>query len=390
MAEPKMRYEEPETDVKEKLFSRKTPFFVFDLDRIRENIQGVRDNFSPDKLLYAVKANSHPKVLSTVKGEGCGFEVNNSGELEKVINAGGSVSDCINNSPVTGAREVRELYSKGVRDFCVDSKAQVDNLSYNAPGSDVFVRIYNENKASRFKLNRLGIHTKDAPELMQYAKEQGLNLKGATFHVGSQCSNLDNWTEGIYQSSVLFDKFPELSHLNVGGGLPVQYANEISDMKSISECIEDGLGKYFSRRPAFYIEPGRYIVGDSACTVSTVIQAEEQEDISRAVVDMSVFSGFMEIIEIGDGFRYLVTTDSKGPMKKYHVEGCTCAGTDIIVPEVKLPRLHVDYKNPENSSRVIFENTGAYTLDFLGKNDKSGFNGAPTPPVYFVEGGEFR
>lgn len=384
-----MVFETLSPEVRKELLAKDTPFFVFDLDKVKSNINRVKSNINPDKLFYAVKANSLPEVLSTAAKEDCGFEINNMGELERVVNAGGSVADCVNNSPITGANDVKALYSEGIKDFCIDSKAQVENLSYNARGANVFVRIYNENKASRFKLNRLGIHTKDAPGLLKYAKNNGLNLKGVTFHVGSQCSNADNWSEGIYQASILFDKFPELSSLNIGGGLPVQYANDIANLESIAETIDEGINEYFSNKPQVYVEPGRYIVGDSASTVSSVTQVEESDDISRAVVDMSVFSGFMEIIEIGDGFRYNVIADGNGSKRKYQLEGCTCAGTDIIVPEVKLPKLKVDYKNPQNSSRVVFVNTGAYSLEYLG-NDRAGFNGAPVPDVYIVHNGKLK
>ncbi|MFO7884380.1 MAG: hypothetical protein R6U68_06130 [Desulfobacteraceae bacterium] len=285
---------------------------------------------------------------------------------------------------------MRYLYNNGVKDFCIDSKAQADNLSCNAPGANVFVRIYNENKSSRFKLNRLGIHSKDAPELIRYAEQNGLQPTGITFHVGSQCSNVDNWNEAIYQSSILFEKFPQLTRLNIGGGIPIAYSNEVADMETIAREIRTCIDKYFSRRPELIIEPGRYIVGDCASTWSSVTQVEEKEDICRAIVDISLFSGFMEILEIRDSFQYPVKTDSTGPRMKYQIEGCTCAGTDIIVPEIKLPRLRTDYRRPEKSSRIIFQNTGAYTLDYIGKNGSAGFNGAATPGIYFIEQGQLQ
>ena len=136
------------------------------------------------------------------------------------------------------------------------------------------------------------------------------------------------------------------------------------------------------------VEPGRYLVGDCACAVSSVIQVEEKETVSRAILDMSLFSGFMEILEIHNGFRYPVQALSNGLERNYQLQGCTCAGTDILASDIRLPELHVDYRRPQNSSRIIFQQTGAYTLDYLPETEAFGFNGAKIPEVYYLKQGK--
>ena len=371
----------------QQLYEKETPFFVFDLDRVKEKIELVRKTINPDKIFYAIKSNSIPKILETISDEGLGFEINNTGELEKVITKNSDTGNIINSSPISGAKDVQALYSAGVREFCFDTKEQIENLAHNAPGTDVYLRIYNENYGSRFKLNRLGVHTKDAMKLIDYAKEKGLNPSGITFHVGSQCCNDENWKEGIYQASILFEKYPGLNHLNIGGGIPVSYNKEVPRLEDTAKIINESIDKYFDKKPELRVEPGRFLVGDAGTTWSSVIQHQDKKEISRVVTDMSIFSGFIEILEIKNGFQYPITTDSNGPVQKYQIEGCTCAGTDIIAGETELPKLHVDYKKPENSSRIIFGNTGAYSLDYIGKNGSNGFNGARIPEIYFIQGG---
>jgi len=109
-------------------------------------------------------------------------------------------------------------------------------------------------------------------------------------------------------------------------------------------------------------------------------------------VDLSVFSGrLIEIIESGDGFRYPVeTTEAQGEPVTYQIGGASCAGTDILVKEVCLPRLRTDHQDERNSSRIYFLNTGAYTLDYIAVGQKAGFNGARLPGVYYLKGGRIE
>lgn len=369
-----------------KIDERTTPYFQFDLTKINKNIGAVKSLVQPDEMFYAVKCNSLEKVLETVGNAGCGFEINNKNEWLLLERLGLSELPMINSSPISSAEDVRFLYAKGVRMFCFDSKEQVDNLSANAPGADVYVRLFHGNRECRFKLNRLGADFPLAMELVTYARKKKLNPVGVTFHVGSQCRDSESWESAIRQSALLFEAFPCLKILNLGGGFPVRYHQYIPSLNEIGATIQESLDKYFKRRPKIYVEPGRFLVGDSAFTCTSVLQVREGSPISRAVVDMSVFSGFMEILEIKDGFHYRVSGEAvtREGFRRYQLGGPTCAGTDVICNDILLPELYVDFKSPHLSSRIYFANTGAYTLDYIAWDQRSGFNGSRIPRVYFT------
>ena len=144
--------------VKSRINLIKTPFFLYDLKKINTKIDAILEYIKPDKLFYAVKCSGLPELLKTFKAKDCGFEVNNIGEMEKVIQLGIPAHQIINSSPITSAADVADMYSKGVRYFAFDAKSQVDNLKHNAPGCNVYLRIYTSNEGSRVKLNnRLGV-----------------------------------------------------------------------------------------------------------------------------------------------------------------------------------------------------------------------------------------
>ena len=383
-----MKYSMLSPEIKKQLNQLETPFFLFDLDIVSNNLQKINELLKPDRVYYAVKCNSLPQILQTLHKTECSFEVNNLAELEKVISCGAKPKDLINSSPITPAGDVAAMFAKGVRHFVYDSKEHIDNLGHNAPGSYVTLRIYTTNKGSEFELSkRLGADIADAVSLIQYAQKSGLKPYGLTFHVGSQCTNPDNWRIGIYECGKIFDRFPALEMINIGGGFPVKYNGYVPNIESIADVINKAIATYFKNRPKIALEPGRFIVGNAAMTATTATMVNHAPHLSRAIVDISAFVGFIEVIESGNKFHYSVETDADGEMKSYRIGGATCAGTDIILDEVMLPELKVDFKTNNNgNSRLYFLNTGAYTTEYFPQKAGNGFNGAKIPKIYYMAG----
>ena len=366
-----------------------TPFFLFDLDKIISNINQLQASLNPDKIFFALKSNSLPPVLNVIAKHGCGFEANNVAELEKAISAGCHTSDIINSSPIVAASDLRKMYSSGVNCFTFDSRDQVQNIKINAPGAKAVMRLSSTNEGSRFNLSKnLGIDPDASADLLRYAKANNLRLYGITFHVGSQCHTPFNWLAGITQCAKLFEQFPELEMINIGGGFPVRYNGSIPEIDYISHVVNESINKSFKKRPILHVEPGRFIVGNSALACATVTNIRDQKSISRAAVDLSVFGGLMELIEIGDGFQYPIISTGKGRIQPYRIIGSTCAGTDVIADNIPLPKLKVDLRDQNKSSRIYLLNTGAYSLEYVMKDGRNGFNGLTIPQVHYRKNGE--
>ena len=63
--------------------------YVYDLDSVLLQVRAVRAALTARcELYYAVKANSHPAVLSTLAEQVDGFEVASLGEIDKAVAAG--------------------------------------------------------------------------------------------------------------------------------------------------------------------------------------------------------------------------------------------------------------------------------------------------------------
>ena len=356
---------------------RKTPYTIYDLDKLSKNYLRLNKIFKDKNIFYAVKANKLAPILETMVSLGSNFEVNTSPELDAVLNAGGTIDKIINSAPVKTIDCIEYMYSNGVRKFAYDSFCEIDKISKYAKGSSVFLRVYTSNEGSGQALNtKFGVNIKDAPKLIDYAISAGLDPFGITFSVGSQCDNIDNWEEAIKLVAPLFNEYPSLTTLDIGGGFPIEYVRSSLSINDISNVIENSLKKYFNKKINLYLEPGRYIVGNTGTTVSSVIGTKINEGINWCFVDVSIFGGFLELFEFEDWFSYKITTNSKSNEKLlYNIAGPTCDGCDILAKNILLPKIDMN-------SLIYFHSTGAYTNEYA-----SNFNGFPMPTHVFLKKG---
>lgn len=355
----------------------KTPYTLYDLDKLANNYLTLKKIFNNDDIFYAVKANKLSPILETMVSLGSNFEVNTPPELDAVLNAGGSIDKVINSAPVKTIDCIKYMHSNGVQKFAYDSFCEIDKISKYAKGSSVFLRVYTSNEGSGQALNtKFGVNIKDAPKLIDYAISCGLDPFGITFSVGSQCDNISNWEKAIQLVAPLFDKYPSLTALDIGGGFPIKYVKNALSLEDISNVIESSLKKFFKKRPSLYLEPGRYIVGSTGTTVSSVIGTKTNEDINWCFVDVSIFGGFLELFEFEDGFSYRISTNSKSHERLlYNIAGPTCDGCDILAKNILLPKIDMN-------SLIYFHSTGAYTNEYA-----SNFNGFPMPTHVFLKNG---
>ncbi len=365
----------------EKLSRAKTPFILYDLDKLKQNYQQLSSLWEDVYIHYAVKANRNTPILEILNELGAGFEVNSRVELDQVLKTGASTNKIINSSPVKKIEDIKYFYKKGIDRFAFDCKDEIDKLSTYAPGSNVYLRVHTSNHGSGQRLNtKTGIPLDEAETLLSMAIEAGLNPFGITFTVGSQCNNLDNWKEGIAKTAYLFATFPTLDTINVGGGIPIEYSEKIIQPKDIVNTIRKNIDGNFKRVPKIILEPGRYLAGSIALTATSIIGVRELKYVKWLFVDTSVFGAFLELLEFkSSSLDYPVVTDETEVTEKnivYQIAGLTCDGMDIIKRNATLPKL-------SRGDKLYFLNTGAYTLEYA-----SAFNGIPIPKSYFIKDGE--
>ncbi len=75
-------------EVRKAAMEIKTPFLIMDMDYVRNNYFDIVNHVRNVQVFYAVKANSHPRIIETLRDLGSNFDVASRGEIEKLLSLG--------------------------------------------------------------------------------------------------------------------------------------------------------------------------------------------------------------------------------------------------------------------------------------------------------------
>jgi ornithine decarboxylase len=353
------------------------PRLFIDLDRVAENYRAVKGAFSRQiEIFYSIKANNDPRVLKMIFDMGGAFDVASWEEVSLTLGLGVPPEKIAFSNPIKKPSDIARAYGSGIRMFALDSRAEARKLAALAPGSQVYVRLTVPNNGSVWPLTgKFGVDREQAVDLLTECAQSGLEPIGATFHVGSQCLNPDNWVSALRIAADVFGSCAtrgiSLSMLNFGGGLPaMESRTSPPSLSVISAAIEAELDKHFGPATRLLIEPGRNIVATAGTLTATIIGEADRAGERWIYLDVGVYNGLMEIYE---KFPYEVLTEHPDrPKRVYVVAGPTCDSVDVVFPQISLPEVRV-------GETLTFLNAGAYTTAY----DR--YNGFAFPAVVIEE-----
>lgn len=368
---------------------KETPFLVVDLEVIRQKYQELTTCFPIAKVFYALKANPGAPVVNLLRELGSNFDIASIFELNRVLECGVEPDRISYGNTIKKAAHIKYAYDKGVRLFATDSKADLQNIAEQAPGSKIFVRILVEGgETAEWPLSRkFGCHPDMAIDLLVQAKNLGLVPYGISFHVGSQQKDIAVWDAALSKVKYMFDwmKFEEdvsLKMINMGGGFPANYISEVNPIQIYAEEILRYLhDDHGDDLPEIILEPGRSLVGESGVLVSEVvlISRKSRTDLNRWVyLDVGLFQGLIETL--GEAIKYPIYTpkmDEKIQEGTVVLAGPTCDSADIMYE-------NSHYQLPLNlavGDRLYWLTTGAYTNSYSSVE----FNGFPPLKTYYLE-----
>ncbi|BDU50321.1 type III PLP-dependent enzyme [Haliovirga abyssi] len=356
-----------------------TPALIMDLDIIENNYKSLVKNIDNSQIFFAVKANSHPKIVERLVRLGSSFDVASIGELDLVLSKNADVKKISFGNTIKKSKHIKYAYEKGVRIFVADEFLEIDKIAINAPNSKLFVRMQMSDSDSDWPLTKkFGTNIEKAKQLLIYAKEKGVIPYGISFHVGSQCYDKYIWKTALLKTKDIFDELREeginLKFINTGGGMPIKHIREIPTIEEISDVINDTIKTSFEEYKDLIVavEPGRSMVGNAGILISEVILRSEKEKNEWLYIDSGVFHGLMETSQ---GFKYeIIVPNRAGELCNYTLSGPTCDSVDTMYENIQLP------DDIEIGDRVYFINAGAYTTGYA-----SNFNGIEPPKIYFLD-----
>jgi ornithine decarboxylase len=360
-----------------------TPCLVLDVDRVQENYVALHQAMPLAKIYYAVKANPAAPVLERLAKLGSSFDAAGWEEIAACLAAGAKPEAISFGNTIKKVSAIRAAHAAGVAMYAFDSAEELEKLARHAPGARVYCRILVENTGADWPLSRkFGTTVETARELMLRAGDMGLDPYGLSFHVGSQQTETAAYEAAIGRVAMLFTDLREagvkLRMMNLGGGFPVRYRDEVPGIDSFAVAIMRAMTEHFGNDlPEMVIEPGRSIVGDAGVVSAEVVLVSRRwkdDPVRWVYLDIGRFGGLAETE--GEAIKYRITTPHDGTKAgPVSIAGPTCDGADVMYERA-------NYRLPLKlacGDRIELLSTGAYVTTYASQ----GFNGfAPLAEHY--------
>jgi ornithine decarboxylase len=258
-----------------------------------------------------------------------------------------------------------------------DNPIELEKIKRYAPQAGVVLRLRVPNTGSMVELSsKFGADPGDAVDLIAKAFSLGLVVEGISFHVGSQCTNFQNFVQALEISAAVMNESKSRGHelkiLDIGGGFPAPYNRHVRPFSQLARTINSEINRLFPADIQILAEPGRFLVATAATCLASVIGKAVRDGKRCYYIDDSVYHTFSGIIF--DHCQYHLKSFKRGRTEVCAVFGQTCDALDKISLGEELPDLEIE-------DLVYSENIGAYS-----NASATWFNGfAPAKVIHINE-----
>lgn len=299
-----------------------SPCYIYSRATLERHWHAFNDAFGTQAHLicYAVKANSNLGVLNVLARLGSGFDIVSIGELQRVLQAGGDAKKVVFSGVGKRADEIRDALKIGIRCFNVEVFDELERINQIAGELNLIAPIsFRVNPdvdakthpyiSTGLKENKFGIAIENALEAYQHAASlPNIEVVGIDCHIGSQLTETRPFLDALDKVLALVEKLKAtgilLKHLDLGGGLGIQYHDETPPEPA--EYISAILARLGQTDLEIMLEPGRAIVGNAGILVTRVEYLKPTEHKNFAIVDAAMndlirpalYSAWQEIIPV--------------------------------------------------------------------------------------------
>ncbi|MDH4563034.1 MULTISPECIES: diaminopimelate decarboxylase [unclassified Pseudomonas] len=328
-----------------------TPTYVYSRAAIEAGYKAYADALAGNAgmVCYAVKANSNLGVLNLLARLGAGFDIVSSGELERVLAAGGDASRIVFSGVGKSRDDMRRALEAGVHCFNVESRNELERLQNVAAAMEmkapVSLRVNPDVDAGThpyiatgLKENKFGISIDEAEAVyVQAASLPNLDVIGVDCHIGSQLTSLEPFLDALDRLLALIDRLNErgikIRHLDLGGGLGVRYRDEQPPLPG--EYIQAVRQRIKGRNLELLFEPGRSIVANAGVLLTQVEYLKHTEQKDFAVIDAAMndlirpalYEAWMDVVPV---------QPHSGAERTYDLVGPICETGDFLARERNL------------------------------------------------------
>ncbi|WP_368343058.1 diaminopimelate decarboxylase [Phocaeicola vulgatus] len=336
-----------------------TPFYYYDVNVLRETLScinkeaGKYNNFC---VHYAVKANANHKVLTIIRESGLGADCVSGGEIRAAIKAGFPTNKIVYAGVGKTDWEINLGLDYDIFCFNVESVPELEIINELAATKGKTARVAfrinpnvgahtHANITTGLAENKFGISMEDMDKVIDMAGTlPHVKFVGLHCHIGSQildmgdfvalCNRVNELQEKLYARQIIVE------HINVGGGLGIDYAHP--NRQAIPNFTEyfATYHKHLKLRPqqTLHFELGRAVVGQCGSLISKVIYVKQGTNKQFAILD----AGMTDLIRpaLYQAYHKIENITSEEPMETYDVVGPICESSDVFGKAIDLNKAH--------------------------------------------------
>ena len=414
-----------------------SPVFVFSEPRIRHNIARLQKAAAavdrPIKFCYASKANSNMAILRTVLESGIDVEVNSGGELFKALRVGFKPEQIIFNGTSKSDDEIDDAVRAGIYAINIDSifeiglvEESVDRLrarGENVAPARVTLRLVPEigtrshlGLQTALLTSKFGISSSEVLSAFRRGLQNPdkVHVCGIHIHVGSQTPDVEPFAEAFrsmweHLVTIHRETGHTLEHINLGGGIPVNYLRDRTQADQLPEHERDMLGaelepvdvlrealrvaresaraagaEHLLDQVTILLEPGRSIIADAGLVLTTVRNIKTRPETSDVWLLTDAGYNIMLSMNNYKWYYHLISASRAAESydNDYKVAGPLCDSGDVyfdIEREGRLPDYRKLPANVQPNEVLALLNCGAYSLAQMFH-----YNGRPLPAAVLV------
>jgi diaminopimelate decarboxylase len=415
-----------------------SPLFVFSEPRIASNINRLKSAAKsvhhPIRFFYASKANSNLAVLKTVLEAGIDVEVNSGGELFKALRVGFRADQIIFNGTSKSASELDDAVSAGIYAINVDSIYEIglveEAVKRVAAASGqlpqparIALRLVPEigtrshlGLQTALLTSKFGISSSEVLEAFRRSLKNPelIHVCGIHIHVGSQTPDVEPFAEAFksmweHLVAIHRETGHTLEHINLGGGIPVNYLRDRSQADQLPEHERDMLGadlepaivlaealrvaresaraaeaEHLLDKTTILLEPGRSVIADAGLVLSTVLNMKQRPETGDVWLLTDAGYNIMLSMNNYKWYYHTISATRAGEPhdSSYKVAGPLCDSGDVYFDIERQGRLP-DYRqlpaNVQPGEVLALLNCGAYSLAQMFH-----YNGRPLPAAVMI------
>ena len=376
-----------------------TPLYIYDENKIRENILEYKNNLKSKlfetEVIFASKSFNVKEMLRICKELGISLDCVSYGELFTAKEVDYDPTKIYMHGNNKSIEELVYCIDHNVN-IVVDNLMELEMINSLAKEKEValYIRLNVGVDAHTHKYivtghidSKFGViyNSEDYKEMMKIiSSNTNLKLVGFHAHIGSQI-----FDEGAFYAEIdkLVSYLKDFSYplnLDLGGGFGVTYTDDDKPIpfhkisKLIVSHMEEALKRENVRVNKVLIEPGRSIVAECGYTLYTIGFMKKTPNKRYYFVDGGMTDNIRPALYQAKYSVDVATQMDKEKNVSVCVAGNCCESGDIIVENAML-------QEANTGDLIITYTTGAY-----GYSMSSNYNKALTPAVVFIKDGKAR